>query len=441
VFAHSGGIPRLINLLCDLALVYAYAGQAAVVTGELIEQVVSEREQHGALPVFAVAAESRTVQQLSLKRTQASAAVNMTEAVAAHGARHAATPRLVGEASRVPATEEKNIMTRPGTDTVKARVHTVKSVPAREEQQPGPIPESNAPVMNPVVTESREAVLADDAEIIPAPVTAVDPQRVERRTNRTSDTLPVPSPVPARRAAADRRVRAWRYIAAGVLVLLISAAVLAWQFLDRSDLTLAAPARTAPARVSATTQAPGRKPVEVAPASAPSPATQPVPTASPMPQTAAAPAVPGKVAAEKARLNQIQRERDAALAAAEAAAREREALRNAALARERALAAEHEAALTRERERAQQLTQAAELAILQAHAEEVAAEVKAAELAASTPEVKADEAPATQATGGGLVSQDTGVEATAEISDAKAAAAFTTNPCKGPSARFLSTCE
>ncbi len=63
VFVHSGGIPRLINLLCDLALVYAYAGQAAVVTGELVEQVVSEREQHGALPVFAVAPESRTVQR------------------------------------------------------------------------------------------------------------------------------------------------------------------------------------------------------------------------------------------------------------------------------------------------------------------------------------------------------------------------------------------
>jgi general secretion pathway protein A len=442
VFVHSGGIPRLINLLCDLALVYAYAGQAAVVTGELIEQIVSEREQHGALPVFAAAPESRTVQRLSLKQAQASAAVSMSEAMAMQGARHAAAPRLVGEASRVPDTEENVIVSRSVTDAAKARVHAVKSVPAREEQKPGAIPEPNAPVMSPVATASREAAVADDAEIIPAPVLVADPQRDAHRANRISDTLPVPlMPGPARRAAADRRVRVKRYIAAGVLVLLISAAVSAWRFLERSDLALTAPDRTSPARVTATTQTPGLTPVDVTPASAPSPASPPVPVASPVSQGVAVIPESGKDAVEKARLNQIQRERDAALAAAEAAARERESLRNAALARERALAAEHETALTRERERAKQLAQAAELVILQAHEAELAAEAKAVEPAVSASGVKADETPATQATGSGLVSQDTSVEGAAEISDAKAAAAFTTNPCKGPSARFLSTCE
>lgn len=439
VFVHSGGIPRLINLLCDLALVYAYARQAAVVTGELIEQIVSEREQHGTLPVFAAAPESRTVQRLSLKQAQASTAVSMSEAVAMQGARHAAVPRLVGEASRVLDTEENVIVSRLGTNAAKARVHAVKSVPPREEQKPGAIPEPNAPVMGPAATASREAAVADDAEIIPAPVMVADPQRDARRANRILDTLPVPlMPGPARRAAADRRVRVWRYIGAGVLVLLVSAAVPAWQFLDWSDLTLTAPDRTSPAaRVTATAQTPGQKPVDVVP----SPATQPVPAASPMQQAVAASPVPGQDAAEEAKLNQIQRERDAALAVAKAAARERESLRNAALARERALAAEHEVALTRERERAKQLAQAAELAILQAHEAELAAEAKAVEPAAPASGAKLDETQATQATGSSLVSQDTSVEGVAEISDAKAAAAFTTNPCKGPSARFLSTCE
>jgi type II secretory pathway predicted ATPase ExeA len=50
---HCSGIPRLINLLCDYALVYAYASQAAVVTSELVEQVL-RNEKYGALPVFAV---------------------------------------------------------------------------------------------------------------------------------------------------------------------------------------------------------------------------------------------------------------------------------------------------------------------------------------------------------------------------------------------------
>jgi hypothetical protein len=382
------------------------------------------------------------VQRLSLKQAQASTAVSMSEAVAMQGARHAAAPRLVGEASRVLDTEENVIVSRSGTDAAKARVHAVKSAPAREEQEPGAIPEPNAPVMSPAATPSREAAVADDAEIIPAPVMVADPQRDAHRANLISDTLPVPfMPGPARRAAADRRIRVWRYIAAGVLVLLISVAVSAWRFLDRSDLTLTVPDRTSPARVTPTIQTSGLKPVDVAPASATFPATQPVPAAPPMQPAVAASPAPGKGAAGMARLNQIQRERDAALAAAEAAAREREALRNAALARERALAAEHETALTRERERAKQLAQAAELAILQAHEAELAAEAKAAEPAASASIVKVDETPATQATGSGLVSQDTSVEGTAGSSDAKAAAAFNTNPCKGPSARFLSTCE
>lgn len=431
VFAHSGGIPRLINLLCDLALVYAYGGQAAVVTGELVEQVVSEREQHGALPVFVVAPESRTVQHLSLKRAQASVTVNMTEAVATHGARHVA-PRLVGEADRAPAAEEKIIVSRPGTDAAKARVHAMKSVPPREEQQSGAIPELGVPAMNPVAT-------ADDAEITPAPVaTVADLQHDLHVASRTQDVLPVPFiPEPTRRDAVDRRVAVWRYIAAGVPVLLISAAVLAWQFLDRSDLMLTATDRTSPARVMATAMTPGQKPVDVAP----SPAPQPVPTVSPLQQAVAASPGPGKDAVDEARLNQIQRERDAVLTVAEAAAREGESLRNAALARERALTAEHEAALTRERERANQLARAAELAILQAHEAELAAEAKAAEPAAPASEVKMNEVPATRVTGSGISSPDTGVEATAEVSDAKAAAAFTANPCKGPSARFLSTCE
>ena len=58
VFERSGGIPRLINLLCDYALVYAFADHAAVVTGELVEQVIRDREAHGALPIFSRAAVS-----------------------------------------------------------------------------------------------------------------------------------------------------------------------------------------------------------------------------------------------------------------------------------------------------------------------------------------------------------------------------------------------
>ncbi|MBI3546282.1 MAG: AAA family ATPase [Gammaproteobacteria bacterium] len=52
VYRHSGGTPRLINLLCDMALVYGYAGQAAVITESLITQVIRERQANGSLQVF-----------------------------------------------------------------------------------------------------------------------------------------------------------------------------------------------------------------------------------------------------------------------------------------------------------------------------------------------------------------------------------------------------
>ncbi|RME35949.1 MAG: general secretion pathway protein [Gammaproteobacteria bacterium] len=48
-FVHhqSGGIPRLINNLCDLALVYGFAAQQRPVTAELVHEVVQDRIRNG----------------------------------------------------------------------------------------------------------------------------------------------------------------------------------------------------------------------------------------------------------------------------------------------------------------------------------------------------------------------------------------------------------
>ena len=52
VYHHSGGIPRLINMLCDTALVYGYAEQADPIDARIVGDVVREREKHGVLPKF-----------------------------------------------------------------------------------------------------------------------------------------------------------------------------------------------------------------------------------------------------------------------------------------------------------------------------------------------------------------------------------------------------
>jgi len=47
---HSGGVPRLVNQLCDTALVYAFAEQRFDVDAALMEQVVNDRAAGGIFP-------------------------------------------------------------------------------------------------------------------------------------------------------------------------------------------------------------------------------------------------------------------------------------------------------------------------------------------------------------------------------------------------------
>ncbi len=50
VHDHSGGVPRLINLLCDTALVYAFADGLETVDGALVDQVADDKRRGGFFP-------------------------------------------------------------------------------------------------------------------------------------------------------------------------------------------------------------------------------------------------------------------------------------------------------------------------------------------------------------------------------------------------------
>jgi len=50
IYEHSGGTPRLINLLADTALVYGYAEQAAQISRELAADVTHDKVQGGIFP-------------------------------------------------------------------------------------------------------------------------------------------------------------------------------------------------------------------------------------------------------------------------------------------------------------------------------------------------------------------------------------------------------
>jgi len=499
VFVHSGGIPRLINLLADLALVYAYAGHAAVITGELIGQIVSEREKHGALPIFAVNPESPTTPGQSFQDVQAPMAADAPEAATTRDVRDAAA--RAGEAVLTPAAERKTATSRMSADVsgnappvpvvrsaaagaagepqATSRLATmvrgsetlaVADTPCGDGvvQQAAHMPAAHGQTGKSVISVVSVAaipVVLDDAPLdMPRDTSepggvATSPQDLPGKP-RGSKPVDAGSPrkgakpdwIAAHRAAKDRIARAGRYVPAIAGLLLVSAVSLAWFFHDQRNPATAFPQTVSPARVAATRQPAEPKAADAVSTSSPIPASQPAPAAAPIQPAVAESPISEKKAVEEARLRQI--ERDAVLAVAEAAAHEREALRRAALARERALAAEQEAALAREREgalaaeqeaararereREERLAQAAEKAKQQADAVAVKADEPATPLPTAT--AKTDDVRVTGPAEARVSPRNPVVEPAAQAS-AGETATFTANPCKSPSARFLSTCE
>ncbi len=73
VHARTGGVPRLINQLCDLALVYAFAERQPSIDVPLLQHIIKDRQQSGAIPLFGACAAPKlrvptAVTDLSLER-------------------------------------------------------------------------------------------------------------------------------------------------------------------------------------------------------------------------------------------------------------------------------------------------------------------------------------------------------------------------------------
>ncbi len=63
IHEYSGGVPRLINLLCDTALVYGFADQKKTIDVDLIEEVVKERMESSVVPLLNVEKPVKTYQK------------------------------------------------------------------------------------------------------------------------------------------------------------------------------------------------------------------------------------------------------------------------------------------------------------------------------------------------------------------------------------------
>ena len=51
IYKYSGGTPRLINLLCDTAMVYGFADQLAVIDEDLVAEMILERMENSMVPL------------------------------------------------------------------------------------------------------------------------------------------------------------------------------------------------------------------------------------------------------------------------------------------------------------------------------------------------------------------------------------------------------
>jgi type II secretory pathway predicted ATPase ExeA len=56
----SGGVPRLVNVICDTALVYGFSDQRPTIDADIIEQVIRDRTVGGILPLRPIAASHAT---------------------------------------------------------------------------------------------------------------------------------------------------------------------------------------------------------------------------------------------------------------------------------------------------------------------------------------------------------------------------------------------
>jgi general secretion pathway protein A len=477
VFEHSGGIPRLINLLCDFSLVYAYASQAAVVTGELVEQVVLERERYGALPVFAVTRKDRVKQGLPTKDTHSLAATKLPAAGVMHAARKLAATTAISVADSVmpaerhgktvnalvPGTKhESNVETKVSAGVIDAKLSAtsgtslaknssaVTAVRSKVVTQlkgtmsyktPGGIETEKLPRRT-LPAEKRqwskpdnfpdESALTERSSQAKTFIPPADNSSDAKHTKLSQAGIAKSSSRADELTQRNEATTTKRYIPFAVVGGLLLAAALIWFFANQqSGLIQAASNNIAPsaviavapvAEVTTVTDAP---PAKAVPVNDRIPDTQPLQRISPAPPEDTGKAMVEKNPEQEARLKSIERERDSALALAKTA--EREAMRKVALARERALAAEREKALAQERERANQSALAAEKAKQEARAVETAAVVQVRK-----PEPVLPAQARTVA--------DTRVEA-GNDETGKEPTTFTANPCKGPSARFLSTCE
>lgn len=178
----SGGVPRLINSICDMALVYAFADGVNKIDEELVFRVVSDRQGSGIAPFAQLA----SVDDPAVR-------AEITDLARSGGARPEGTGAQEAAATPAPPASATAPVAAPQASTAPAPALVASPAPALA---PAPIP---------VATSAPAAVAAAPApspapDLSPAPAAAASAPAAARAA--VSDSMPTAASVPDRTAIA-----------------------------------------------------------------------------------------------------------------------------------------------------------------------------------------------------------------------------------------------
>ena len=439
IYQFSSGTPRLINLLCDTALVYGFAEQAKQIDAKLVTEVVSEQHHNSIIPTFNTQSLSTSARSDKLDETITQAAPPKEDPIAE------LAERVQEAITETPAPQAEKPQTTSGSAN-------------NQQQAASPHSHSDtaeAPVKN--KTDHIEAAMENISRQIEAAEADMDKSQ-KTDTRSTTDTQPFETPfideeppqTPPEKphhmdyddvypiVHVDEKSNSGKSLAiglvSGIIISLLLIVVIGYFFID----TLS------PQQASMGTDS--------------TIATQ-------------------KAELEKARIEAMQKERDAALAMSKALERERDAALAAAkiqeeirqaekraaelvaeqkrktelamkLAQKRAREAEEAAARAREadriaREKLRQEKLRLEAIRLEKEREALRIKQQQAALAAEKARQMATqpEPPSPAITRPVSQNHDKAIKPVTEKPPQKKKSGFTINPCDSPSAKFLSTCK
>lgn len=397
VFRHAGGNPRLINLLCDLCLVHGAIQGVPNITRGIVEAVLRDRAVRGALPEF---------QALDTLPARPDIDTGISDATGPH--------KLLNPKRTRPQTSPlaDAMSAANSTGTIPETVATAPD-PARNVAPASSVltletTSPNAPVgvADPGVGPNPSAGAADMKTTMHTPGATVVPLHVAKPRVRGS------SPVTGDKSPGGSLTGA--FVAGLVVAALVTGAIFVGVGTHRSSTSEAektTPAATAPAVVNPA-------------ANLESAATE----ESRLQRERDAAIATARV---------LERERDAALAAQRAAVRARDAKRAPNRGRQGTKAAKSEtvrAPAARETATDPAENPAAALTVPPTPPASIAEPVPPARTAIAPEPPPVTPAPATSAA-------PPPVSGSAPARTVQESRGFSANPCKGPSARFLSTCK